>query len=167
MRSILSLRISRSVPSAARGLKVRKGSSSSNTGTFGSQHRGILTESWAKGPSSVCILPKYSISFANPLATRCANTFPPSQPPLLTQTIPQNFESIVSQHGDRAAVISRSQKERLTYRELDERSNALARGLRAQGVGKGDRVAVSLGNNWEFAVVTYAVWKLGAILVRF
>lgn len=53
----------------------------------------------------------------------------------------------------------------MTYRELDERSNALALGLRARGVQKGDRVAVSLGNNWEFAVVTYALFKLGAILV--
>lgn len=30
---------------------------------------------------------------------------------------------------------------------------------------KGERVAVSLGNCWEFAVVTYSLFKLGAILV--
>jgi acyl-CoA synthetase (AMP-forming)/AMP-acid ligase II len=54
----------------------------------------------------------------------------------------------------------------LTYRELDERSNVVAHGLRERGVMKGDRVAVSLGNNWEFAVTTYALFKLGAILVR-
>lgn len=41
----------------------------------------------------------------------------------------------------------------------------LAHGLRERGVGKGDRVAVSLGNNWEFAVLTYALFKLGAVLV--
>lgn len=41
----------------------------------------------------------------------------------------------------------------------------LAQGLRERGVRKGDRVAVSLGNNWEFAVVTYALFKLGAVLV--
>jgi non-ribosomal peptide synthetase component E (peptide arylation enzyme) len=41
----------------------------------------------------------------------------------------------------------------LTYRELDEKSNALARGLEQIGVEKGERVAVSLGNNIEFAVV--------------
>lgn len=62
-------------------------------------------------------------------------------------------------------MISRSQNERLSYRELDERSNVLARGLRERGVRKGDRVAVSLGNNWEFAVITYSLFKLGAILV--
>ncbi len=41
----------------------------------------------------------------------------------------------------------------------------MARGLRERGVGKGDMVAVSLGNCWEFAVVTYALFKLGGILV--
>lgn len=88
-----------------------------------------------------------------------------SQPPLLEQTIPQHFASIVSAHGDRTAVISRSQATRLTYGGLDERSNILAHGLREKGVRKGDRVAVSLGNNWEFASLTYALFKLGAILV--
>ena len=47
----------------------------------------------------------------------------------------------------------RHQRERLTYGELDERSNGLARGFQNLGVQKGDRVAVSLGNNIEFAVV--------------
>jgi non-ribosomal peptide synthetase component E (peptide arylation enzyme) len=53
----------------------------------------------------------------------------------------------------------------LSYRELDERSNVIAAGLRERGVKKGERVAVSLGNSWEFAVVTYSLFKLGAILV--
>lgn len=70
--------------------------------------------------------------------------------------MPQHFASIVSRFGDRNAVISRAQKQRLTYRELDAKSDALARGLQqlpGGGVKKGDRVAVSLGNNVEFAVV--------------
>ena len=53
----------------------------------------------------------------------------------------------------------------MTYDDLDTKSNALARGLANLGVLKGDRVAVSLGNNIEFATVTYALFKLGAILV--
>lgn len=52
----------------------------------------------------------------------------------------------------------------MTYDELDRKSNALARGLQGIGVKKGDRVAVSLGNNMEFAIATYALFKLGAIL---
>jgi non-ribosomal peptide synthetase component E (peptide arylation enzyme) len=53
----------------------------------------------------------------------------------------------------------------LTYDTLDRDSNKLARGLKKLGVNKGDRVAVSLGNNAEFATLTYALFKLGAILV--
>lgn len=41
----------------------------------------------------------------------------------------------------------------LTYDALDRKSNALARGLSNVGVRKGDRVAVSLGNSIEYAVV--------------
>jgi non-ribosomal peptide synthetase component F len=75
------------------------------------------------------------------------------QPPLLEQTVPQHFQSIVDQHGDRNAVISRAQQTTLTYWDLDQQSNALANGLQELGVKKGERVAVSLGNNIEFAVV--------------
>ena len=53
----------------------------------------------------------------------------------------------------------------LTYADLDRLSNRLASGLRTLGVKKGDRVAVSLGNGTEFAALTYAVFKLGAVLV--
>lgn len=53
-------------------------------------------------------------------------------------------------------VISRHQNSRLTYDGLHQRSTALAHGLRNLGVKKGDRVAVSLGNNVEFAIV----WSL-------
>lgn len=72
---------------------------------------------------------------------------------MLDQTVPEHFASIVSKHGDQNAVISRAQQTRLTYEELDQRSSSVAAGLQAQGVKKGMRVAVSLGNNIEFAVV--------------
>ncbi|KAJ5360433.1 hypothetical protein N7517_009624 [Penicillium concentricum] len=62
-------------------------------------------------------------------------------------------------------VISRHQNDRATYSSLDARSNALARGLGSVGVGKGERVGVMLGNSMEYAVATYALFKLGAVLV--
>ncbi|KAI4255005.1 MAG: hypothetical protein L6R42_006960 [Xanthoria sp. 1 TBL-2021] len=102
------------------------------------KRRQLLTESYARGPST---------------------------PPLLDQTIGQHFASIVSRFGDRTAVVSRHQQTRLTYDDLDRKSNALSQGLRNVGVKKGDRVAVSLGNNVEFAIATYAAFKLGAVLV--
>jgi len=42
---------------------------------------------------------------------------------------------------------------RLNYDALDQKSNAFARGFSKIGVKKGDRVAVSLGNNIEYAIV--------------
>ena len=51
------------------------------------------------------------------------------------------------------SVISRHQQTTLTYDALDRESNALARGLQKLGIKKGDRVAVSLGNNIEHAIV--------------
>lgn len=77
-----------------------------------------------------------------------------SQTPLLEHTIPEHFASIVSRYGDRNAVISRAQRQRLTYDELDRKSNSLAVGLQNLGVKKGERVCVSLGNNVEFAIVS-------------
>ena len=51
-------------------------------------------------------------------------------------------------------VVSRHQQTRLSYDELDRQSDDLARGLLSRGVKKGDRVAVSLGNNLEYAIVS-------------
>ncbi len=52
-----------------------------------------------------------------------------------------------------------------TYADLDLTSTTLAHALRSLGVKRGDRVAVSLGNCAEFAALTYAIFKLGAVLV--
>ncbi|KAM6482829.1 hypothetical protein HDV62DRAFT_336328 [Trichoderma sp. SZMC 28011] len=94
----------------------------------------------------------------------------PMEPALFTGTIPDHFASVVSQHGDRPAVIARSptpnaHESTLTYHALDLVSNRLASSLSSIGVRKGDRVAVSLGNSAEFAALTYALFKLGAVLV--
>jgi fatty-acyl-CoA synthase len=53
----------------------------------------------------------------------------------------------------------------LTYGELHERSNALARGLRDLGVREGDNVAVLCRNHRGFVDTTIAVSKLGADLL--
>ncbi|KFA69693.1 hypothetical protein S40285_05930 [Stachybotrys chlorohalonatus IBT 40285] len=95
-------------------------------------------------------------------------SYPASAPPLLTSTIPQHFSSVVSRHGDRPAVVARcpdSPQATLTYHDLDLVSNRLASSLASLGVRKGHRVAVSLGNTAEYAALTYAVFKLGAVLV--
>ncbi|KAI0437575.1 hypothetical protein F4803DRAFT_144724 [Xylaria telfairii] len=109
----------------------------------------------------------------------------PIDPALLLHTIPEYFASIVSQYGDLPAVMARRpvmmdsspppttsiskrvkpETTALTYASLDALSNTVAHSLRSLGVKKGDRVAVSLGNVSESVVLTYAIFKLGAIWV--
>ncbi|GAE25349.1 long-chain-fatty-acid-CoA ligase [Halalkalibacter wakoensis JCM 9140] len=56
---------------------------------------------------------------------------------------------------------------RVTYQELDREAGQLASSLNQLGIGKGDRVAVSLPNWHEFIVIQFALAKLGAILIPF
>ncbi|MGY1746558.1 class I adenylate-forming enzyme family protein [Blastococcus sp. SYSU D00695] len=51
---------------------------------------------------------------------------------------------------------------RLSVRELDEESDALAVALAGLGTGRGDRVGVYLQNVPQYAVLLLALWKLGA-----
>ena len=53
----------------------------------------------------------------------------------------------------------------LTYGELARQSNALANGLRAAGIGRGDRVAMLMPQCFETAIAHVATYKLGAIAV--
>ncbi|WP_394887133.1 AMP-binding protein [Mesorhizobium sp. AaZ16] len=55
--------------------------------------------------------------------------------------------------------------QRLSFGELAARSNALANGLRALGIRRGDRVALLLPQCFETAIAHVAIYKLGAIAV--
>ena len=55
--------------------------------------------------------------------------------------------------------------ESLTFGQLSARSNALANGLRALGVRRGDRVALLLPQCFETAISHVAIYKLGAVAV--
>ena len=54
---------------------------------------------------------------------------------------------------------------RQSYAELDEAVNRTANALAARGIAKGDRVALLSRNNHAFVVLSFAVARLGAILV--
>ena len=78
----------------------------------------------------------------------------PSIYPVIVHSVLLSLDRIyVSSDLTVDSVVSRHQGQRLTYSELQARSNALAWGLRDVGVKKGDRVAVSMGNCLEYAIV--------------
>lgn len=52
---------------------------------------------------------------------------------------------------------------RLSYGELNLLADRAAQGLIDRGVKEGDHVTYLLPNYWEFAAVTLAIWKAGAV----
>jgi len=78
-------------------------------------------------------------------------------------TLDGDLRASAAARPEHAAVVVRS--ERLTYRELDERVEELARRLRALGVTRGDRVAVVMRSSGEAAVAIYAILRAGAAFV--
>ncbi len=90
----------------------------------------------------------------------------PSPVPLLGQTIGENLEATVRRFPDREALVDCPSQRRWTYRQLDGDVNALARGLLARGLSKGDRVGIWSPNNAEWVLLQYATAKIGVILVN-
>src|SRR5260370_28692323 len=73
------------------------------------------------------------------------------------------FERTADVHPAQTAVVFRDQL--LTYRELEERANRLARLLSSNGVGRGDCVAILLPRSPEVYVTLLAILKTGAAYV--
>ena len=77
------------------------------------------------------------------------------------------FASFLAAHAvsmaDKDAVICGDR--RITFAELDSSTNRLAQGLRAAGVGVGDRVAIYLPSGAEFVQAFIAIVKAGGIAV--
>ncbi len=55
--------------------------------------------------------------------------------------------------------------ERLTYRQVWDRSARVAGGLRAEGIKRGDRVAIRLGNGVNWCLAFFGIQLAGAIAV--
>jgi fatty-acyl-CoA synthase len=100
------------------------------------------------------------------VSTALSYTSAPSTAPLLGETIGANFEATVARFGEREALVECTSGRRWTYRQLDDDVNALARGLLAHGIAKGDRVGIWSPNGAEWVLVQYATAKVGAILVN-
>lgn len=75
---------------------------------------------------------------------------------------------LAQQHPAKIAIIlvtTSGEEQAITWRELDDRSNQLARLLAERGVDERSLVAVALPNSLEHYVATFAAWKLGALVL--
>jgi acyl-CoA synthetase (AMP-forming)/AMP-acid ligase II len=66
-------------------------------------------------------------------------------------------------HGDRTAVVC--EDVRLTWREAHERTNRFANALRAEGLGKGDKVALFMPASLEAWIAFWGSAKAGCVTV--
>ena len=79
-----------------------------------------------------------------------------SRQPLLGLTIGAKFDEVVAAYPDRPAIVTVHQKVRLTYAELAQEANTLARALPAAGLEKGERIGIWSPNNVEWLITQYA-----------
>ncbi len=89
-----------------------------------------------------------------------------SDDPLKYMTIPQLLDRACARHGGRAAAMFAESKASLSWYDLRERSNEVAAGLLALGVGRGDRVGIWAPNRAEWLYTQFGTARIGAILVN-
>ncbi len=85
---------------------------------------------------------------------------------LLDETIGANLGRTVRRFPDREALVVAHQGIRQTWAEFGSTVTAVAKGLMARGVGRGDRVAMWSPNFAEWVYVQYATAAIGAIQVN-
>jgi acyl-CoA synthetase (AMP-forming)/AMP-acid ligase II len=76
-------------------------------------------------------------------------------------TLPSLFRTFCALNSATEALIAG--EERLTFAELDQMSEKLARALAGRGIGKGDRVAIAMRNCPAWVVTYMAVLKAGGV----
>ncbi len=85
--------------------------------------------------------------------------------PLLSTTIGQQLDRIVTQYPDYLALVVAHQNVRWTYGQFSEQVDKLAMGFLALGIEKGDRVGIWSPNRYEWVLTQFATARIGAVMV--
>jgi fatty-acyl-CoA synthase len=80
-------------------------------------------------------------------------------------TLGQMLDETVARHPDREALVYVDRNYRMTWRQLAEQTDRLARGLMAMGVQKGEKVAIWATNVPDWVLLMFATAKIGAVLL--
>ncbi|MCG3188420.1 MAG: 3-[(3aS,4S,7aS)-7a-methyl-1,5-dioxo-octahydro-1H-inden-4-yl]propanoyl:CoA ligase [Burkholderiaceae bacterium] len=86
--------------------------------------------------------------------------------PLSDTTVYGLLAATAERYPDRPAIVFREQRVRWNWREFAAEVDALAAGLGALGLRKGERVGIWSPNRAEWVVTQFATAKLGLILVN-
>jgi fatty-acyl-CoA synthase len=85
---------------------------------------------------------------------------------LLDLTVGDLLRRTAERYGERLAVVSCHQGKRLSWAELSEEADRVARGLWSLGIRRGDRVGIWSTNCIEWVVMHMAAARAGAALVN-
>src|SRR5216684_8484474 len=85
---------------------------------------------------------------------------------LLEKTIGQVLDEAAEQNPAGDAIVSRHQRLRLSYRDLQNQVERTARGLWGLGIRPGDRVGMWAANCAEWIYLQVATARIGAVLVN-
>lgn len=87
----------------------------------------------------------------------------PPSPKIVPETFGDLLRRQSLQNGSRLLVYADHQARGLTFADAHHRSDGLAYGLSEMGIGKGDAVAVLMGNVVEYVELFFACAKIGAL----
>ncbi|CDZ35407.1 long-chain fatty acid--CoA ligase [Neorhizobium galegae] len=91
-------------------------------------------------------------------------TVPAEIPPLQHHSLGGLFEDSCARYANRPAFSSMGKS--LTFRQLEAESRKIGAWLQAQGLVKGDRVAVMLPNILQNPVIVYGILRVGMVVVN-
>ena len=89
----------------------------------------------------------------------------PKQPALWDLSMGQMLEQQANEYPDKDAVVVPWTGARLNFRQMNDRSKIVARGLLAQGVRSQDRIGIFSGNCERYVELLFATCRIGAIYV--
>ena len=90
---------------------------------------------------------------------------PSTLEPYPSRSLTDYLREAAGRWPDRPALLFKGST--ITYRKLEDESNALGAALMQMGVRRGDRVAICLPNCPQFLIAEFAAWKVGAIVSPF
>ncbi len=82
-----------------------------------------------------------------------------------SSNIASHLPTIANLQADTLAVAEQKSGQQYTYRQLDDASDIIAKGLMASGIGKGVRTVLMVTPGLDFFALVFALFKVGAILV--
>ncbi|MCK5667824.1 MAG: AMP-binding protein [Gammaproteobacteria bacterium] len=82
-----------------------------------------------------------------------------------SSNIASHLPTIAKLQADTLAVVEQKSGKQYTYRELDDASNIIAKGLQETGIGKGVRTVLMVTPSLDFFALVFALFKVGAVMI--